>query len=96
MELSFDSKRYGPTLRLHVSNADVQVLEFFAEVVGRCGHLYGPYGFRKSGSRRVAAKYLISRRSEVDRLIALFWPWLSDRRKEQIRAKLEARGPAAK
>ncbi len=77
---SASSKRYP---RLSISQNDKEVLERFQESVG-LGKIYGPYPPRPD------FEYRLNGLEKVQAVIAMLWPWLSGKKKEQAKKILAA------
>jgi hypothetical protein len=73
-------------LNLAIVMSDLEPLYFFADTVD-VGRLNGPYNLNyKDGLiRKQRYRYYISGFEKVQYVIAMMWPWLSPRRKEQYK-----------
>lgn len=66
---------------LRVVQSDREALERFAAVVG-CGTVR-PIATSALGRRPMFA-WQVARRADVARIVAAFWPWLTERKRGQI------------
>lgn len=73
---------------LRVVQSDREPLERFARIVG-CGTIRRT-ATSALGTRPMFA-WQVARRADVDRIVDLFWPWLSPRKRTQVdRARAQA------
>lgn len=67
--------------RMYVTQVNVEPLSRFREVLG-VGTVRGPYQQKNPGSQPIY-KYTVNGLEKVQAIIAMIWPWLSDRRRAQ-------------
>jgi hypothetical protein len=69
--------------RLVVRMTDEDVIRHLHRVIGR-GSVYGPYAPSKVG-RKPVWEWSCTSRLDISFIVAMFWPWLGDRRRQRIR-----------
>lgn len=79
-----------PTRRNHkmalmVSSTDKDVVDRFQSIVGQ-GRVHGPYQF--GGRKKPLYQWVSGKFETIQFLVAVFWPWLGERRKAQAVAVL--------
>jgi hypothetical protein len=77
-------QRKTPQFQLRINQVGAEPLIKFMEAVGT-GKVYGPYA--RTGVKD-QYQYDVHSFEKVQAIIAMLWPWLSDRRREQARAVL--------
>jgi hypothetical protein len=78
--------RQGRYVRMEVAMTDRDVIERFAQAVG-FGKVDGPWGPYGRGTLPVF-RWTVAGFERVQAAAAMVWPWLSPRRREQVRDTL--------
>lgn len=78
------------SLVLAVAITDKDVLEKFHSVVGGLGTIYGPYTAESSLGKKPRWKWTAQRFEHSQAILAMFWPWLGERRKQRATEALLA------
>ena len=74
-------------LNMAVSGTDPEPLQLFRAIV-QVGKVYGPYSY-KNTKYKDAYRWQVNTFESSQHVICCLWPWLSRRRKDQIRHALE-------
>lgn len=70
------------TMKIHVGMADKDIIERFHSIVG-CGTVGGPYAGKKAHHKPMYF-WRLGRRSEQIEFINRIWPYLGERRRQQV------------
>lgn len=82
-----------PVLRLSIGMCDPGPLERFQRAVGGFGAMFGPYSKPKHPTWRPVYLWQTEKFEHVQAVIAMLWPWLDTRRREQYRNALRTAMP---
>jgi len=80
-------RRTGSVIQLTVSMTDVEPLQRFGAAIG-VGKFYGPYG-PYSTSKKPIYRWIVCGFEQTQAAVAMLWPWLGPRRREQVTAALQ-------
>ncbi len=83
-----ETTQHYVTIYTTLAMTDLDVLERFQRTMG-IGNIIGPHG-PYGISKKVRYSWSVSGHQQAQYVIALLWPWLAERRREQARASLAA------
>jgi hypothetical protein len=87
--------RCGDSLHVRVSGTDLEPLEFFQHAL-QLGGLYGPYtNTARDGYYRKPFWVWCARNDEAKQALRLLLPWLSERRRNQLKERVGGRNTLA-
>lgn len=81
-------QRGRPQPQIQIGMTDLEPLQKFIEGVAVPANICGPY--HHAGGRKPEWRVTYSTFEKVQAVAAKMWPWLSPRRREQVRATLAA------
>ena len=80
-------------LRLSIGMCDQGPLERFQHAIGGLGTMFGPYAKAKHPTWKPIYLWQTEKFEHAQAVIAMLWPWLDTRRREQCRNAIMAAKP---